>query len=172
MTVVASIVIDFASASSSYLTAEINSDDNNDKTTFIAGDPVYFRVAAEAAYSCFSSDGHITLMSTDNYIEEENLLSFTEDAVVEDNSSYTKSLSGLIHSIDSYVWYGVDYGLITQVEANTVQCNGGVLDIFPDSEHPGVCKLNYTHKYDLLKLNAPPGMSEEYAIVIVIKNTE
>jgi len=161
MAVSATIQVQFSAdaASNLYIDAEINSDDNNGKTTFLPGDSVYFRVYANVTFATTPTAGTVTTEETGFTEELEDYVTFTEEG------DTTDTVSKLIHTLDSYTWYPSSGGLgtITQADAaNEVQCSGS-----PSNTNPGVAKVNYTTTYTLMKLTPPSDFGEGMIVVVV-----
>lgn len=161
MAVTATIQVQFSAedASNIYIDAEVNSDDNNGKTTFLPGDSVYFRVYSNVDFDQTPSAGTVTTEDTNLTESLEDYVTFTEE---DDN---TDTVSKLITTIDSYEWYPTDGGLGTLTKGdseNEVVCSGE-----PSKTNPGVAKVTYTTTYTLMKLVPPADFGEGMIVVVV-----
>jgi hypothetical protein len=156
MAVTASILIDFgAGTSDAYLTAELDSEMNNGKTTFSAGDNVYFRVYTDAAsYAVTQTSGSTQKTAAGETESMSEVLPYAKQT--------TASATKKVKSITSMTWYGTDLGALSIAGAALVKAANATTSTI------GVGKAAYVTEYDLWKLTPPSGMPDEYAILILI----
>ena len=158
MGVTASLVINFGDEKDAFLEAEINEDDNDGKTTFVAGDEVKFRIYHSGNYTVMQTTGSSSLDSSN--ISENNIIEQVSFAF-----SATSSTDKLITGINSYSWIGKTLGAIQKSNYNEV--SGGKADDI------GVASINYNSQYDLWTYSSPADIngSTTYTVVIGITAT-
>ena len=153
--ITASIVVDFGFLNADgHIMAELDAEKNMDKTSFAAGEDVYFRVYADLNYGVSSTAGRVikqeTKTETDTITE---LVSFLE--------VQTTTAQKLIKiGSESITWYGNDGGAITQT---------GTTQISVVTPELLIGSLEYKSEYDLWKLSPPASMSDPFSILILIK---
>lgn len=160
MAVTASLVINFGDKDQNgdaniVLDAEVNEDDNGGKTSFIAGDIVYFRIYHSTNYTVTQTAGSTSVVTN-------NVTTTITDEEVQFTFSATSSTDKLITTLSSYVWMGNNLGTITKSNYNEVTCGA--------SDSIGVAKITYNTMYDLWQFNSPPSIngSDNYSVIIGI----
>lgn len=172
MAVTASLVINFGDETDAFLEAEINEEDNEGKTSFVAGDEVYFRVYNSGNYKIIQTAGSTSLESSNNVV---NISELNEEGLLEQVSfafSATSSTDKYIHQFYSGTWIGKPLGIIKKIGHN--ELSGGVVPKEqggsgkPDSV--GVAEVDYDTKYDLWKYSSPSSLNDSttYSVVIGI----
>ena len=172
MGVTASLVVNFGDVEDAYLSAEILDLDNEGKTSFSAGDTVYFRVYHSCDYELTETAGTTSTTETDII---QNIKELTDDGkgeVITFAFSGTTSTGKLIDTVVSSSWMGTALGTIAKSGYSEVsgglitKANGG--SGLPDSV--GVARVDYNTKYDLCTLNSPAEIdgSTNYSIVVGI----
>ena len=161
MTVQASIIVDFgALEEGGHLSAELDSEKNSSKTTFLQGDAVYFRVYASCEYDIRLTSG--------SAVKEDTVISDTihETASFILSSSFATGKLIKDGTLDAApVWYGNNLGDIKKTGHTQIA-------LVNDIDDPlGICKISYNTEYDLWKLTPPASMPSEYAILILISAT-
>jgi len=160
MATTASLVVNFGGDDSDILTAELDSDRNNSKTTFQAGESVYFKVYHTVPYTVSCSSGVASLVATDE------VATITSEIVSFVKSAYA-SVDKFLNALLSYTWFdagnGNNYGAITASGNTEVKAAAA------DKDSLGVATINYQTKYDVWKLTPPIGMSSVYAILVYIE---
>jgi len=154
MAVTASLVINFGDLDDAFLAAEINSDDNEGKTTYLAGDTVKFRIYHSCGYTVTQTAGSTVQLSTDvaeSITKEIITFAFTETGSTE--KFIVGSLTG--------VWMGTPLGTIKQAGHNSVSSGGGANSI-------GVAEINYASKYDLWEYSSPASINGSVTFTIII----
>jgi hypothetical protein len=157
MSVTASIVIDFgALENGAHIAAELDENKNGGKTTFLAGDVVYFRVYADIAYAITPTSGDVV-----------KALSSVESETIGEILAFVKTKqAGVQKKIKpgtlSWTWYGNNPGNLLKTGATEVTIDTAL-------EAPlAVGKVEYKSEYDLWTLTPPAGMASEYAILILV----
>lgn len=161
MGVTASLVINFGDTdadgdSNIVLEAEINESDNKGKTSFLAGDTVYFRIYHSGNYTITQTMGS-TAIKTSNINETIN------DETVQFLFSATAKTDKYIVSLTNYSWMGNSLGAITKSNHNEVTC--GVSDSI------GIATVSYNTIYDLWQFNSP-STPDTYSVVIGVTSTK
>ncbi len=156
----ATFVIDYgAQAATAVLEAELDSVKNLSRTSFNAGDSVYFRIYSDISYTVEVSSGSVNQEETDtSELIEDELLSFGKVKSV----SVTKYIkpSGVISPV---TWYGTNLGTLSRSAAKTIS-----VDSVSDTPL-GICSASYLTEYDLWKLTPPGAMPDTYAILVYIQ---
>lgn len=173
MAVTASLAINFGDTKDIFLEAEILDADNEGKTSFVAGDTVYFRVYCSGSYNTpVPTIGSVSSESTGNIA---NIKSYNDEGVAEDVTftfSGTASTNKLIYGdIISYDWIGTQLSEIKKSGFNEV--SGGLNPITKKADKCGVAKIDYNTIYDLWAYSSPAtvGGSSTYSVVIGITAT-
>jgi len=175
MAVTASLVINFGDVTDAYLSAEILDDDNEGKTSFSAGDTVYFRIYHSGTFDVISNIGSTSEVSAN---QTQNIKELTDDGneeMVTFAFSGTASTDKLISNFISGEWVGTELGTIAK--SGHAEVSGGIKSKdnggtgLPDSV--GVAKIDYDTKYDLWQFNSPSDVdgSTTYTAVIGITAT-
>ena len=155
-----------------YLSVEVNSEDNGDKTTFVFGDIVYYRVYKSPSIKSLSiivSDGSEAAVSTGHSADKVDVATFS--------ASNTTNVSGYINSITSVTALGgSSLGTISMAGGSTVKCSKESAG--PADPLIGVYRIAYTTLYSIRKLfgvSQPPGFGEDdfdsYPVVIYLIGT-
>lgn len=162
MATTASLVIDFGGISDALLQAELDSVRNNDKSTFQAGDVVYFKIYSSVNFTIEPSSGTVSNEASDETDDIEN-------EVVVFAGSATSTVQKPIDSILSSSWFdhggGNSYGNIAKSNYSEVAAESA------DEDSVGVAAVSYRTKYDVFKLTPPVGMPATYHIAVLIKAT-
>ena len=136
-----------------FLYIELDDKRNNNKTTFVCGNNVYFRVYTNIDYEGLISYGSMTLVNQQ-----------IEDTVVDDPVIFLDnkpvSVSQFIDEVTSVSWYGNDLG--------TVSVSGfkSVVASLADDDNIGLCKLTFKTKYDVWKLVYTLDMPTRFKILL------
>lgn len=155
----ATLVVQFGGVDGlAYLAAEFDAKRNHDKTTFVRGDQVYFDVWASGPYTVEVSSGTV------NKIESEEIRLIENEVISFPKQDYSNTQKA-VDSIQSYEWYGVDYGNISVAGINEPT---KVIAANADENTIGIAKVSYNTKYDVWQLTPPASMSDDYAILIVV----
>ena len=174
MTVTANLVVNF-SDQNAFLEAEINENDNDSKTNFVAGDEILFRIYNSGTYDVTSSAGSVSQISSNNII---NISELNDEGLLEQVSfafSGSASTDKFIYNFISGTWIGKPLGLIKKIGHN--ELSGGIIKKEQGGsgkpDQVGVAKVNYDTKYDLWKLTSPASLdgSTTYTIVVGITAT-
>lgn len=160
--VTASLEINFGGITDAYLSAEINSEDNDGKTSYVAGDEVYFRIYHSGNYTVASTAGSCALETANITANIKTLTDGNTEEVVKFAFSATASTDKLITNFISYTWMGTALGVIKKSGYNEV--SGGT------ATGIGVAKIDYDTTYDLWKFSSPATVngSTDYSVVIGI----
>ena len=155
-TATASFVIDFGAAGADVLlAAELDEVRNSGKTSFQAGDTVYFRVYHNTPYSVLSTDG-----TTSKVISNERGEIPAE--IVQFVHSKQADVSKKVYILGAYTWFGFNLGALSAVGGTKISASLATELNF------GVCKVSYTTEYDVWRLQAPVNMPTEYAILVLV----
>lgn len=135
-------------------TFEINEELNNNKSSFLQGEPVYinlFRVLD--VNNVGSTNGNVTLYKTKQKKTIKEVLYFTNSRTVDVN--YPVDQSGNI----DFIWYGNSLGNISVINNSTIKAN---------KSGYGVGIISYTTLYDIYKLTTPKDIpnNEERGIIV------
>lgn len=168
MAVTASLVVNFGDVTDAFLEAEVNEADNEGKTSFVAGDEVFFRIYNSGTYEVIQSAGSTSLESSNNVI---NIAELNEEGSLEYVTfafSGTASTDKYIHAFNSGNWIGTQLSEIKKSGFNEI--SGGLNPVTKKADKVGVAKVDYDTKYDLWKLTSPATLdgSTNYSIVIGI----
>ena len=160
MSTTATLIIDYGSDDSAFLVAELDSERNNDKSSFQVGDTVFFKVYHSGIYTVRASSGSVTSIA----IDETDTI---EDEVITFNQSKTTNVQKKCIGVTNTIWQdaggGNNYGAIAPVSHNMVAANGA------DNDSLGIAKIDYTTEYDVWAINCPVGAPADYAILVLIK---
>ena len=161
MGVTASLVINFGDTdkdgeSNIVLDAEVNEEDNNGKTSFLAGDTVYFRIYHSGNYTVTQTMGSTSIYNR-------NVSSVITDEEVHFTFSATANTDKLITSLVNYSWMGNNLGAISKSNYSEVTC--GVAD------NIGIAKITYNTNYDLWQFNSP-STPDTYSVIIGVIATK
>lgn len=160
MTIQASIIVDFGAAEEGkFIAAELDAEKNGNKSNFVQGDSVYFRVYSNCAYAVTKTSGTVIL------VENTETDFLTEVATFVNSNQYTTTKKIKDGTLEvTPVWYGNNLGTLKKTD-NTVVSLVNIVD------NPlGVCKIRYKSEYDLWMLNAPSSIPDEYSVVILISS--
>lgn len=188
MAATASFVIDFGGIEDAYLTAELDSVRNNEKSSFLKGDQVHFRVMADVNYSIEVTSGTI-LNGNFGVLElvENEVLSFIKG----EPAGVSKKIASSINDpspIKSFTWYPNDGNLITQYINNTDKTStfesivgssnlGNILPVDlktvqavnANKDTLGIASVSYNTDYNQHTVVPPAGMSDIWHIIVYIK---
>lgn len=160
MSTTATLVIDYGSDDTAFLVAELDTDRNNDKSSFQIGDTVFFKVYHSGAYTVEASSGSVTSIEIDETkVIEGETISFVQSKTV----GVSKKCIGITNTIWQDAGGGNNYGTIAPVDHNMVAADGA------DNNSLGMAKIDYTTEYDVWAINCPVGAPADYAILILIK---
>ena len=157
MTIQSSVVVEFKTqcdVAGEFLAVALDSDLNEDRTCFLYGEKVYFRVYFSPALTITidTSDGSVFLESADSSGEESENVSF-----VDTNEA---SVSNLIKAITSYSWFGRSLGSILKT---------GVTSIRASNKGVAVAALEYTTQYDVYSIILSDKGVETYPVLVLVK---
>ena len=153
MAVTASLVINFGDLDDAYLSAEINEDDNEGKTSFLAGDTVRFRIYHSGAYVVTQTAGSTTKITAD-------VPETIADEIVTFAFAKTGNTSKFISGSLTGVWVGTPVGVIKQSGFNGV--SGGLDTAI------GVAEVSYASAYDLWEYSSPASINGKVTFTIII----
>lgn len=155
----ATLVVQFGGVEGlAYLAAEFDANRNHDKTTFVRGDQVYFDVWASGPYIVQVSSGVANRIVTgETKLIENEVISFPK----QDYANTQKA----VDTIQSYQWYGADYGNISSAGINDPT---KVIAADGDENTIGIATIDYLTQYDVWVLTPPASMPDDYAILIVV----
>jgi hypothetical protein len=177
MAVTASLVINFGDVTDMYLSAEVNADDNEGKTSFQAGDEVKFRIyfsgdTSPQPYEVIQTIGSTSKDSTGLTTNIKNLTDDGLGEVVQYAFSATTSTSKYIHTLNSYSWMGTAplingaAGVIKK--SNHAELSGGA------ETQIGIARVDYDTRYDLWTYSSPASvtvggvLTTNYSVIIGI----
>lgn len=165
MTTTATFVIDFGSVENAFLSAELDSTANNEKTSFVAGDPVHFKVSANTNYMIEVTSGTFT-----NDINPSTPDGHWVDTVTGEVVSFIKgspaTTQKMIDNILSSVFHGNDLGVITITDTTQIQANDSTDDSI------GIATISYESSHFKHTLVPPISMTSVYHIVVYITAIE
>ena len=157
--------------SGTYLSVEVNSEDNDEKTSFVFGDIVKYRVHKTSNITSLSvvvSDGSEGSVSVGNTETLSEVVTFNGETA--NSSSFISSLTSSSR-IAAY-----DLGSISKVGPTTVKCSK--VSAGPADPLVGVYRINYETKYDIRKLygvSQPTGFGDDgfdsYPVVVIVIGT-
>ena len=151
----ATFVIDFGGIADAFLTAELDGDRNNSKTSFSKGDTVHFKVSADVNYTIEVSSGLVLngLKEQEETIEAE-ILQFIKGEPA--------GVSRRLISILTNFWYGNNLGLISPKSQTQVQAANANKDTL------GIAAINYITKYNQHSIVPPVDMTDIFHIIVYI----
>ena len=159
----ANTTISFSTSGTSddQFTIELDTDRNNDKSTFSYGNKAYFRV-----YSTIADLNSLIVKATAGTIAKEGIYTADRDAAdVSFIDSQTSDYSYAINGVSSYSWYGQSLGAITKYDDTTIQC-----EIEPDPENGilGIASVVVSASYALYSITVPKQSQSEFPVVVYV----
>ena len=157
MSVESSITVEFKTqceVDGEFLTVELDSDLNGDRSCFLYGEKVYFRVYYSPALTITieSSDGSIFLESLNSSGEESENVSFAD--------TNEANVSKLIKAITSYSWFGRSLGSILKT---------GITSIRASNKGVAIVAIEYTTQYDVYSIMLSDKGIETYPVLVLVK---
>ncbi len=154
--VTASLVINYATlAAGARISMELDSDLNDGRSTFSAGDTAYFRVYSNVDFALHTTAGTVVKGALTTGSVEDNI-QFVQEREV--------TVSKEIVSIGSVTWFGANGGEVTRADEFTVRIpTAGIF----------IGKLDYTSHYYSCRLSGitiPDGL-DEFPILVVAAQT-
>ncbi|RPI56434.1 MAG: hypothetical protein EHM49_00130 [Deltaproteobacteria bacterium] len=156
MTIESSILVEFKTSCESadgYLSVELDDELNGDRSCFLYGEKVYFRIyhSPNLTITVGSSDGTIFLESVNSIESLTENVSFANENI--------GSLSKFIKSITSYSWFGRSLGTILKTGDTSIRAaKTGV----------AVAAVSYTTQYDVYSLILSDKGVEEYPVLVLV----
>lgn len=162
MTTTASIIVEFGGGDDELLTAELDSVLNGGRSSFQAGESVYFRVYHTVDYEVLVSSGTVSLESSDETEDiDSEILSFI--------GLSEPSISKRITAVRDYLWFDTDGG--NNYGEIQVSGSSGVRALLATVDSVGVASLDYRTTYDVWKITPPSGMANVYHIAALVRAT-
>jgi len=158
----ATLVIDFGAAGAdAVLEAELDSGLNFGKSSFNAGDVVFFRVYSDVSYEIEVTSGIVSEEGSNPHTEavEGEVFQFIKEKSV-NTSKVVKAGEAITPT-----WYGPVLGSLSKTGTKQITVDSVSQTPF------GVCSADYVTEYDLWRLTPPGGMPETYSIIVLIKAT-
>lgn len=172
MAVTASLVINFGDNKDAFLEAEILDEDNAGKTSFSAGDEVFFRIYHSGDYTVTPTAGSCSLDSS-NVTQNIKELNDGLKEIITFTFSGTTSTNKMIAGSDiiSSTWMGTTLSTIKKSGYNEV--TGGLDPVTKKADKVGVAEIDYDTVYDMWKFASPASVngSTTYSVVIGITAT-
>lgn len=153
------LVIDFGDTEQGSIMAALDSDRNNGRATFSAGDKIFFKVWSEVPYTVTVSSGSLTKVATKETSE------ITDEIVTFANTNLSNA-QFFVDQINDTAWLGNNLGTITAGKFNNLY-----VTVAPGVKPIGAAKISYRTSYDVWQLTAPNFTETKYAIVVVIAAT-
>jgi len=167
MAVTANLTINFGDVEDAYLSAEIVDEDNDGKTSFSAGDDVYFRIYYSGEYEVTQTAGSTSSITTGIVKSITNINENDQPDIVTFAFSATGSTSKYIHQFTSATWIGTqptkaDGSTVDVKKTSHAEVSGGV------ETKIGVAKVYYNTRYDLWKFASPADIDGETNYTVMI----
>jgi hypothetical protein len=156
MTVQSSILVEFKTScedADAYLEVELDDELNGDRSCFLYGENVYFRVYHSPSMSITveTSDGTVFLISTGNLEAVTENISFANEN--------TGNVSKLIKAIVSWVWFGRSLGSILKTGDTSIRASASGV---------AVVAVSYTTEYDVYALTLSDKGIAEYPVLVLV----
>ena len=157
MSVTSSISVEFkiqCDAAGEPLSVELDTELNMDRTCFLYGEKVYFRVYHSPALTItvIPSDGSVFLESVGSSSSEEENISFAD--------TNEASVSKAIDVLSSYSWFGRSLGSIVKTGWTSIRSAlSGV----------AIAAVAYTTSYDVYSLVLSDKGIESYPVLVLVK---
>jgi hypothetical protein len=156
-----SIVVQFGAEEDAFLTAELDYDLNGGRSSFLPGDPVWFRVYSDISYTVKTSAGSVS-QSPSSYVtgEEEEVIQFPLEKIA--------TVSKPIVSFSSPTWYGDVPPSFTGATNGLKKASQTEFQI-DDNTRPYIGKVTYATQYHTWKLTPPTITIPDFSILVVIQ---
>lgn len=157
MSVASSITVEFKTqcdAAGEPLSVELDAELNMDRTCFLYGEKVYFRVYHSPALTItiISSDGSVFLESLGSSSSEEENISFAD--------TNEASVSKAINVLSSYSWIGRSLGTIVKTGWTSIRSAlSGV----------AIAAVAYTTSYDVYSIILADKGVESYPVLVLVR---
>lgn len=157
MTVKSSVVVEFkiqCGVEGEFLTVALDTELNKDRTCFLYGEKVYFRVyhSPVLIITVESSNGLVFLESQGSISEESENISFAD--------TNEANVSKLIKEIISYSWFGRSLGSILKTGNTSIRAG---------STGVAVAAIEYTTQYDVYSITLSDQGVETYPVLVLVK---
>lgn len=156
MTVESSVNVEFKTkceVTGALLSVELDADLNDDKTCFLYGEKVYFRVYHDATLviTVEASDGAVFLHSVGAIDSEEENVSFV--------NTNEASTAKMVMTLNSYSWFGKSLGTLLHTGGASVRAG---------SSGVAIAAVTYTTQYDVYSVTLSDKGVESYPVLVLV----
>jgi len=155
----ATFIIDFGGLSDVYLSVELDSELNGNKTTFSKGDSVHFKVYCDVNFEVETTSGTVSIGAAVSETIEDETITFVKG----EPASISKYMTG---NPNATVWYGDNLGAITKISPTSVQAANKTIDSL------GIATINYPSSYTACTLTPPGSMTDTWHILVYVVAVE